>query len=148
MVYKNKILLLLVFALIAAPLFIPLFVSMSQSENQQLENQEGDLKTSLPAEPEPEIKIVIVTAYSSTPDQTDENPLITASGVYVRDGIIAANFLAFGTKVKFPTIYEDKIFVVEDRMKNNHQVDIWFPTREQALEFGVKRLPMLIIGSN
>lgn len=162
MVYKNKILLLPIFTLIAAPLYIPLFVSISQSENQQLENQEEYLKTGLALiqnntligissgqmDSEPEIKIVITTGYSSTPDQTDDSPHITASGVYVRDGIIAANFLPFGTEVKFPTLYEDKIFVVEDRMKNNHQVDIWFPTREQALEFGVKKLPMLIIGNN
>src|SRR3989338_5716193 len=40
-----------------------------------------------------------VTAYSSTPDQTDGDPLITASGEMVRNGIIAANFLPMHTKV-------------------------------------------------
>ncbi|MDP3003980.1 MAG: hypothetical protein Q8N43_00505, partial [Candidatus Azambacteria bacterium] len=36
---------------------------------------------------------VVLTAYSSTPDQTDDTPFITASNTRVRDGIVAANFL-------------------------------------------------------
>ena len=90
---------------------------------------------------------VIVTAYSSTPDQTDASPFITAKGSHVRDGIVAANFLKFGTEVKFPEIYGDKIFVVEDRMalKNSHKVDIWMETRTAALQFGVKRLTVEIL---
>ncbi len=45
---------------------------------------------------------VIVTAYSSSSLQTDSTPFITAAGTEVRDGIIANNLLAFGTKVKIP----------------------------------------------
>jgi 3D (Asp-Asp-Asp) domain-containing protein len=83
---------------------------------------------------------VTVTAYSSTPDQTDSTPFITASGTYVRDGVIACNFLRFGTRVRFPQLYGEKIFVVEDRMapKNSYKMDIWFATRDQAKQFGVK----------
>lgn len=85
---------------------------------------------------------VLVTAYSSTPDQTDSTPFITALGTDVRDGIVACNFLRFGSKVRFPQVYGDKVFVVEDRMalKNSHKIDIWFETREQAKQFGVKYL--------
>ena len=92
-------------------------------------------------------RVVIVTAYSSTPDQTDNSPFITASGSYVRDGIVAANFLKFGTQVKFPRLYGDKVFVVEDRMalKNSHKIDIWMPTRDEAIEFGVKKTEMIIL---
>jgi 3D (Asp-Asp-Asp) domain-containing protein len=92
-------------------------------------------------------RLVIVTAYSSTPDQTDSSPFITASGSYVRDGIVAANFLRFGARVRFPEISGDKIFVVEDRMapKNNHKMDIWFPSRGEAINFGVKRLKVEIL---
>ena len=88
---------------------------------------------------------MIITAYSSTPDQTDDSPFITASGKYVCDGIVAANFLKFGTKIKFPSLFGDKIFIVEDRMalKNSHKVDIWMPSREQALNFGVKTAEMV-----
>jgi|GEM_PF-943654 3D (Asp-Asp-Asp) domain-containing protein len=90
---------------------------------------------------------VTVTAYSSTVDQCDSSPFITASGTRVHDGIIATNLLAFGTKVKFPSIYGDKIFTVEDRMNKRYtdRADIWFETREEAIKFGVKRLEMVIV---
>ena len=84
---------------------------------------------------------VIVTAYSSTPEQTDSTPFITASNTRVRDGIVAANFVSFGTEVRLPDIYDNKVFVVEDRMhpRKKWQIDIWFPTYQQAVDFGVKR---------
>jgi len=92
-------------------------------------------------------RVVIVTAYSSTPDQTDSSPFITANGTYVRDGIIATNFLPFGAKVKFPEYSGDKIFTVADRMakKNSHKIDIWMASRNAAMNFGVKRLAYEIV---
>jgi 3D (Asp-Asp-Asp) domain-containing protein len=83
---------------------------------------------------------VVVTAYSSTPEQTDDTPFITAAGTQVRDGIVAANFLPMGTKIKLPDLYGDRIFVVEDRMhpRKNYMVDIWFSTLGEAKEFGAK----------
>jgi 3D (Asp-Asp-Asp) domain-containing protein len=91
---------------------------------------------------------VVVTAYSSTPDQTDDSPFITASGKFVEDGIIANNMLPFGTKVMIPKLYGDKIFTVEDRMNKNkskYQVDIWMPTRPLAINFGVKTVEMEVL---
>ena len=84
---------------------------------------------------------VIVTAYSSTPDQTDDTPFITASGNWVRDGIVATNLLPMGTKIKIPEVYGDRIFVVDDRMhpRKSVHVDIWFPSYTEAKNFGVKR---------
>ncbi|MCP6719528.1 MAG: 3D domain-containing protein [Patescibacteria group bacterium] len=85
---------------------------------------------------------VIITAYSSTISQTDSTPFITAAGTRVREGIVANNLLSFGTKIRIPEIYGDRIFVVEDRMnrrKSNYQIDIWFPDYWQALSFGAKR---------
>lgn len=81
---------------------------------------------------------VTVTGYSSTVDQCDDTPFITATGNHVRDGIIAANFLKFGTKVMIPELYGSKVFVVDDRMHPTLQnnVDIWFPSRAQALALG------------
>ena len=84
---------------------------------------------------------VIATAYSSTEWQTDDTPFITANGSEVRDGIIANNMLPFGTEIKLPELYGNKVFTVEDRMhsrKSNYQIDIWFPTLEEAKAFGVK----------
>ncbi len=81
---------------------------------------------------------VVVTAYSSTPDQTDSTPFITASGTYVRDGIVAANFLPIGTKVRMPDLYGEKVFTVEDRMNQrfSDRMDIWMPDRSSAQVFG------------
>lgn len=83
---------------------------------------------------------VLATAYSSTPDQTDSTPFLTATGNTVKDGIIAANFLPFGTKIRIPELFNTKIFVVDDRMhpRNAQNIDIWFPTREEAIMFGKK----------
>lgn len=90
---------------------------------------------------------VIVTAYSSTPGQTDRSPFVTANGTYVYDGVLACNFLPFGTKVKLPEIYGDKIFTVEDRMakKNSHKMDVWMPSYAAAMQFGVKRLAVEVL---
>lgn len=84
---------------------------------------------------------VVVTAYSSTIWQTDDTPFITASGASVEDGIVANNLFPFGTEIRIPELYGDKIFVIEDRMnqrKGYYHVDIWFPEYEQAKEFGSK----------
>lgn len=90
---------------------------------------------------------VITTGYSSTFDQTDSTPFITASGSYVRDGVVACNFLRFGTRIRIPQFYGDKIFIVEDRMafKNSHKMDIWFATREEAKQFGVKQIKVEVL---
>ncbi len=84
---------------------------------------------------------MVVTAYSSTPEQTDDTPFITASGKNVADGIVANNMLPFGARIRIPELYSDKIFVVEDRMhqrKGKYQLDIWFPEYSQAKSFGAK----------
>ncbi len=90
---------------------------------------------------------IVASAYSSTPDQTDDTPFITAWNTRVRDGIIAANFLPFGTQIKIPELYGDKIFVVEDRMNKRywHRIDIWFPERQMAKEFGIKKIKIEVV---
>ena len=87
-----------------------------------------------------EIARTTITGYSSTVDQTNSEPFITASGAWVRDGIVAANFLPFGTKIRIPEAFGDKVFVVKDRMNRRHtnRVDVWFPSRQEAINFGIK----------
>ncbi|HDP37002.1 MAG TPA: hypothetical protein ENN27_03965 [Candidatus Atribacteria bacterium] len=99
-------------------------------------------------QPSIETRKITVTAYSSTPDQTDDSPFITASGAWVYDGVIASNFLPFGTKVRFPELFRDKVFTVDDKMHERFtdtRVDIWFPDRESAQEFGIKETIMEIL---
>jgi len=95
-----------------------------------------------------QVREIFVTAYSSTPDQTEGDPFITASGARVYDGVLAANFLPFGTKVKLPELFGDKIFIVEDRMNarfKDTRIDIWFPDRSSAKEFGIQETTMEIL---
>lgn len=94
-----------------------------------------------------EMRTVWVTAYSSTPEETDDTPFITASGTTVRNGIIATNLLPFGTKIQIPELFGERVFIVEDRMhrrKTNH-VDIWMPTKSAAKIFGISRTAIVIV---
>ena len=84
---------------------------------------------------------VVITAYSSCPEETDDTPFITAQGTLVRKGIVANNALPFGTRIRIPELYDNEIFVVEDRMhsrKGFNHIDIWFPSKEEAKKFGAK----------
>lgn len=84
-----------------------------------------------------------VTGYSSTPDQTDSSPTITAYNTQVRKGIVANNCLPRGTMV----IIDGVTMIVEDRKNSRYGCewfDIWFESREEALEWGVKQLIIVI----
>ncbi|MDA3839561.1 MAG: hypothetical protein PF572_00585 [Patescibacteria group bacterium] len=90
-------------------------------------------------------KYTTITAYNSLVGQTDNTPCITANGFDVCEhGIedtIAANFLRFGTKVKIPDLFGDRIFIVRDRMNSRYtnRVDVWLLERSDAITLG-KRL--------
>lgn len=107
------------------------------------------------ASPLPEPKVtatvkVVITAYSSTVQETDNDPFITAAGTEVREGIVANNLLPFGTKIRIPELYGDKIFVVEDRMnskKGYYHIDIWFPSYWEAKNFGAQTTYVEILES-
>ncbi|MCX6785850.1 MAG: hypothetical protein NTZ18_03315 [Candidatus Komeilibacteria bacterium] len=88
-----------------------------------------------------------VTAYNSLPGQTDNTPCITASGLNVceraqngREDIVATNIknLPFGTRIKIPELFGDKVFIVADRMNPRFakSVDIWMSDYDQAITFG------------
>lgn len=101
-----------------------------------------------------DVRTILVTAYSSTKDQTDSSPCTTANGFDVcangAENVIAANFLPFGTKVQFPEYFGDRVFVVQDRMHRrfSNRVDIWMKTRTAAKQFGVKHLKMVVVPQN
>lgn len=93
------------------------------------------------------VRLVWVTAYTSTPEETDDTPFITANNTEVQDGIIAANFLPFGTRISIPEIFGDKVFTVTDRMhaRKRNFVDIWMLERDKALAFGIRRAEIVIL---
>jgi 3D (Asp-Asp-Asp) domain-containing protein len=109
-------------------------------------NDAGNLAASFEGRKPKMVRYVTVTAYSSTVDQCDDTPFITANGKWVYDGLVAANFLKFGTEIKIPEYFGDKVFTVNDRMnpKYNSRVDVWMPTREAAVQFGARYLKIEI----
>jgi 3D (Asp-Asp-Asp) domain-containing protein len=156
----HKICIILSFTLVI--LFLPLLLQKLDAEakggapvlevRELAMLQENSLaQISSPKNPDPKVVKTInatITAYSSTPDQTDDTPFITAAGTAVRDGIIANNLLPFGTKVRMPQIYGDKIFVVEDRMHqkwSTSRFDVWFESTREAKIFGIKNTEIEVL---
>ncbi|KKR48529.1 MAG: hypothetical protein UT86_C0004G0013 [Candidatus Magasanikbacteria bacterium GW2011_GWC2_40_17] len=140
---------LAVFALILAILLDLGLPQLAIAEDSLLNWKQNNL--SLPTSPERQPRKIVeavVTVYTSTPDQTDDSPFIAANGQRVYDGLVAANWLPLGTHVRFPEMYGDKIFTINDRMNKKYgygRADIWFNTsRAEALKFGVQRLKMEI----
>ena len=82
-----------------------------------------------------------LTAYTSSVEECDEDPFITADGSTTRDGIVATNALPFNTRIRIPAIFGDKIFTVHDRMNKRYgrRVDIWMEGKQEMREFGIKR---------
>jgi 3D (Asp-Asp-Asp) domain-containing protein len=95
-------------------------------------------------------KYTTITAYNSIPNQTDNTPCITANNFNVcKHGIedtVAVNFLKFGTKIRIPDIFGDKIFTVRDKMnaRYTNRVDIWMINKDDAIKLG-KRLAKIDI---
>ena len=91
--------------------------------------------------------IVPVTAYASKKEQTDDTPFITAFNTNVYWGVVAANFLPYGTKLRIPAYYGDKVFTVEDRMNERYayRIDIWMRTNEEAKNFGIRNTKVEIL---
>jgi 3D (Asp-Asp-Asp) domain-containing protein len=87
------------------------------------------------------------TAYTSTVDQCDSTPFITANGTKVYDGIVAANWLKFGTRVRIPEYFGDKVFVVTDRMHPRFadRIDVWMDDIEEARRFGIRKLTVEVL---
>ena len=143
---------------LGAPLFGPqaapawVDVENPPSTEAQLTLIDGTSLSSRGISAQPDVNVtrimVTTTAYSSTPDQTDDTPFVTASGTQVRDGVVAANFLPIGTDIRIPELYGNRVFTVEDRMhpRKEYQVDIWFSSKTEALEFGTKITTIEVLG--
>ena len=95
---------------------------------------------------------VKVTGYSSTFDQCDADPFITASNKHVRAGIIAlSRDLLRRYNPDAPFHWGDRIYlegfgelIVEDSMNARYtqRADIWFPDRKSASRWGVRNLKL------
>lgn len=88
------------------------------------------------------------TAYTSTVEECDSDPFVTADGSDVADGIVATNVLPFGTKIRLPTVFGDRIFEVHDRMnaRYTYRVDIWMDDYKTMINYGLKRnIPIEVV---
>lgn len=92
-----------------------------------------------------------ITAYCACEKCCGKSDGITASGVKAKYGMIACNWLKFGTKVKIESL---GVFRVADRgakslfgSPKNHirHLDIYLPSHAQALNFGVKYLSVEVL---
>lgn len=99
---------------------------------------------------EPTKMTVIATAYTPRPEETDSTPWLTAAGTKTREGIIAANWLPFGTKVRI----DGEIYTVEDRMHSRFtgaspaRIDIVFLSLDKARKFGKQKMEIEILNNN
>ncbi len=93
---------------------------------------------------------VVATGYTSSVRETDNTPHITASNTFTRPGIVAlSRDLLEQYTPNAPFDFGDRIlikgmgeFVVEDSMHRRwrKRLDIWFPTRREAFQFGKRGL--------
>lgn len=98
----------------------------------------------VPAKPV-KIDYVDITAYRAVMAECDSDPLVTADGTAIGAfsdlNIIAANHLPFGTKVRIPEYFGDKVFEVRDRMnaRYTHRIDILMTNAKDVDQWGIKR---------
>jgi 3D (Asp-Asp-Asp) domain-containing protein len=126
-------------------------------------------KPSVTARPKTTGRSLVVrsTAYNSMPGQTDASPFKTATGARTRFGIVALSrdllrSIPYGSKVvledmgswsngsgrgKYNAMLSKMIFVVEDTMhpRKRSTVDVWFPARRQAIQWGARRLRIRVV---
>lgn len=90
--------------------------------------------------------VASVSGYTSRPQETDDDPFITASGDHVYDGGVACpSWLAFGDKV----LISGKVYTCNDRMnvryRQGNYFDIWFSDLDAALSHGRQQLEVVIL---
>jgi 3D (Asp-Asp-Asp) domain-containing protein len=95
---------------------------------------------------------VTITGYSSSVEETDDSPEITATNTAVREGVIALSQdllreftpgapFSFHDRVEIPGLGR---FFIEDTMHPRwmRRADLWFPSREEALQWGLRTRPL------
>lgn len=124
-------------ALVAAHSF--LFMVIATDFQTQLQTRESLTDN-------PEFRAV-VTAYSSSPDETADDPFITASGDRVRHGIVACSRdFPFGSKF----LIDGQVYECLDRLARrfDDRIDIWMPSKEAAVNYGKRVLVVEVLNEN
>jgi len=146
---KNAkiVIFLLFFVFLFETILFPVPVLASETSQKALSNDNssipGRLPENLPAKAR-KVSYHTLTAYNSEAAQCDNTPCVTANGFNVcehgKEDTIAANFLKFGTRVRIPELFGDRVFIVRDRMNQRYtdRIDIWMVEKQDARKFGVK----------
>ncbi|MBD3359757.1 MAG: hypothetical protein GF365_03585 [Candidatus Buchananbacteria bacterium] len=148
--FSQKGVYILIIAIFIAIFCLPIISSLANYHPAGNYYQKLQNLVRLKFKPQTKIMNIHITAYSSTPEQTDETPCIAASGYdlckHNKENVVACNFLPFGTKVKFPELNPNKTYTVVDRMHErfNSRMDIWMTDKSKAKQFGVKYLKVEI----
>ncbi len=148
--FSQKGVYILIIAIFIAIFCLPIISSLANYQTEGNYYQKLQHLVSLKFKPKIKTMNIHVTAYSSTPEQTDDTPCIAASGYNLckhnKENVVACNFLPFGTKIKFPELDPDKTYTVVDRMHErfNSRMDIWMKNKNKAKQFGVKYLKVKI----
>ena len=88
----------------------------------------------------------IVTAYNPVPNQTDNTPCISASGMNICEiqrNIIATNEFAFGTLL----MIDGKVWEVQDRTNKrySHRIDLLMYDYQEAKNWGKRTLKIDLV---
>lgn len=98
---------------------------------------------------------VTATAYTARPEETNENPWLSACGVQLKetDKVIAvsrdleSSGLTCGTRITIST-FDDQIFTVQDRTaaRWKNKIDIFMGSNlQKALEWGKRKVTIQIV---
>ena len=127
-------------AVILAILFIALRFCVPQNDSGLLETRDA-----MAQEIDPVQVPAVVTAYTSSVDETDSTPNVNAAGTHPHNGSVACpSKYSFGTQVQI----DGKTYICDDRMSANRRgdsyFDIWVHTKSEAFYFG-KEITMVTI---
>lgn len=93
---------------------------------------------------------VQLTAYNSTPNQTDGTPWKSASGRIMKPGDAACNGLPFGTIFRIPSLFGQYVFTIVDRMaptKPPNCIDLWTYHVNDAKLLGAHQVTIELLGA-
>lgn len=91
-----------------------------------------------------------VTGYSSSVNETDDSPTITASNTTTRHGVVANNCLPLGTEIELKGLrgVESGIYYVEDTKAPRfgcEWIDVWRSSKGSARKVGVQHTTVRIV---
>ena len=135
--YQRKIAFIIAFVILVVVFFI------SRIEGKAVTYIAPEVEAS---EIKREIISAVITAYTSSVDETDDRPWETASGGIAGDGSVACpEWLDFGTHI----LIQEKEYTCDDRMnaryRTSNHFDVWRETKQEAYLWGRQLLAVEVL---